>query len=98
MNGRSWVGKKGRILKDNVCTGVKHHPYAYSDMIPELNSITSLFTEKQKHMAESTGFKLLSSALRQCINTFFEGWEIDWENWATVYTTSSLLSTNAAPR
>jgi hypothetical protein len=54
MDGRSWVGKKGRTLKDNVCTGVKHHPYAYSDMIPELNSITSLFTEKQKHMAKNS--------------------------------------------
>jgi hypothetical protein len=63
MNGRSWVGKKGRTLKDNVCTGVKHHPYAYSDMITELNSITSLFIEKQKHMAESTGFKLFAKPL-----------------------------------
>jgi hypothetical protein len=63
MNGRSWVGKKGRTLKDNGCTGVKHHPYAYSDMIPELNSITSLFIEKQKHMAESTGFKLFAKPL-----------------------------------
>jgi hypothetical protein len=63
MNGRSWVGKKGRTLKDNVCTGVKHHPYAYSDMITEINSITSLFTEKQKLMAESTGFKLFAKPL-----------------------------------
>jgi hypothetical protein len=36
---------------------------AYSDMIPELNSITSLFTEKQKHMAESIGFKLFAKPL-----------------------------------
>jgi hypothetical protein len=41
MNGRSWVGKKGRTSKDNICTAVKHHPYAFSDIIPELNSITS---------------------------------------------------------
>jgi hypothetical protein len=32
-------------------------------MIPELNSITSLFTEKQKHIAESTGFKLFAKPL-----------------------------------
>jgi hypothetical protein len=53
---------------------------------------------KQEWDAHDKIAKLLSSALRQCINTFFEGWEIDWENWATVYTTSSSLSNNAAPR
>jgi hypothetical protein len=32
-------------------------------MIPEHNSITSLFTEKQKHMAASTGFKIFAKPL-----------------------------------
>jgi hypothetical protein len=54
-------------LKDNVCTGVKHHPYAYSDMITEINSITSLFTKKQKLMAESTGFKLFAKPLHPLV-------------------------------
>jgi hypothetical protein len=36
---------------------------AYSDTIIKLNSITSMFIEKQKHIAESTGFKLFAKPL-----------------------------------
>uniref|UniRef100_A0ACD5TAE6 Uncharacterized protein n=1 Tax=Avena sativa TaxID=4498 RepID=A0ACD5TAE6_AVESA len=35
---------------------------------------------------------MLKTAFRRCIEVFFEGWVVDWENWAIVYTTASTLS------
>jgi hypothetical protein len=32
---------------------------------------------------------MLNSAFRRCIESFFDGWSVDWEEWARVYTTSS---------
>jgi hypothetical protein len=34
---------------------------------------------------------LLNSAFRRCIETFFDGWTVDWVQWAKVYTTSTSL-------
>jgi hypothetical protein len=34
---------------------------------------------------------LLKAAFRRCIETFFDGWYVDWVQWATVYTTASCL-------
>jgi hypothetical protein len=28
---------------------------------------------------------LLNIAIRRCIEHFFDGWKVDWNNWATVY-------------
>jgi hypothetical protein len=94
MNGRSWVGKKGRTSKDNVYTGIKHDPYAYSDMIPELNSITSLFTEKQKHIAESTGFKLFAKPMHPLLfDKQFQVWLMP-----KVYTMGRTIVANGGRR
>ena len=35
---------------------------------------------------------ILNTALRRCIETFFDGWAVDWENWPTVYTTTLTLA------
>lgn len=32
---------------------------------------------------------LLNVALRRCIETFFDGWSVDWPNWATIYKTDT---------
>jgi hypothetical protein len=34
----------------------------------------------------------LKSAFRRCSEVFFDGWFIDWKNWATVYSTATRLS------
>jgi hypothetical protein len=34
---------------------------------------------------------LLNNALRRCIESFFNGWIMDWAQWATIYTTCSVL-------
>jgi hypothetical protein len=42
--------------------------------------------------------KILNSAIRTCIAAFFDGWNIDWENWATVYMSSPSSKKNSADR
>jgi hypothetical protein len=42
--------------------------------------------------------EVLNSALRTCIAAFFDGWNIDWENWATVYMSSNVRKTNSTER
>jgi hypothetical protein len=37
---------------------------------------------------------LLNNGLRTCIETFFDGWKIDWIGWTTVYTTGYGASIN----
>jgi hypothetical protein len=42
--------------------------------------------------------KILNSAIRTCIAAFFDGWNIDWEQWATVYMSSSASKKNITER
>jgi hypothetical protein len=42
--------------------------------------------------------KILNSALRTCKEAFFDGWNIDWENWATVYMSSKVRNLNSTDR
>lgn len=68
MNGAntSWIGRKGRSPKENNSVPrmeSKVASYASSHLICELNSIVNLFTAKQKHLAESTGFKSFANQL-----------------------------------
>jgi hypothetical protein len=37
----------------------------------------------------------LTKALRRCIETFFDGWIIDWANWTNIYTKTSPLAETA---
>ena len=42
--------------------------------------------------------EILNSAIRTCIAAFFDGWNIDWENWATVYMSSNVRISNSTDR
>jgi hypothetical protein len=41
---------------------------------------------------------LLNSALRTCIDTFFNWWKVDWSQWATVYTIGTAATTTTRDR
>jgi hypothetical protein len=42
--------------------------------------------------------KIVNTAFRTCIAAFFDGWNIDWQNWATVYMSSPSIDKHIIER
>jgi hypothetical protein len=68
----AWIGRKGRSNpkeppKTIAARGMvsKHPPYASSHLLSELNSCVRSFTDRQRDLAESTGFRAFSSPIHE---------------------------------